>query len=41
MITKKANIYKICSHPSLDFYIFPNQKNQLRGDDLRFVIRLR
>lgn len=28
MITKKADIYKICSHPSLDFYIYPNQKNQ-------------
>lgn len=27
MITKKADIYKICSHPSLDFYILPNQEN--------------
>lgn len=28
MITKKADIYKVCSHPSLDFYIVPNQENQ-------------
>ncbi len=38
MITKKSDIYKICSHPSLDFYIFPNQKNQ--ATQLWFVFEL-